>query len=460
MTECNYFPLDKGTELINGAINRVQGSFEAGFDIFQHIILDSSDTSVEAVVPTFLKKHPFGRQAMQYKFSRYDAKPKYYYNIKDEKNIDTDEFMFNSLGTKVPNPYFNQPSRTFKVYKGDSEIHATIMPPYGDPISQNTLDKMDPDKFIKVPLELLDNAKADIELFLNEVCGVAVESTSQYFNPQYIVPRFNIPNLVHEQNSHEPSDTVCVDFFNPEDSFIPLFKEAIEAIPKDKQVFVRFDLGLVSDRTGFSVGYIQDLYPKNIDGVLNYDPLIKIPIAIGISRYQGQQTSIDKLCDLVQWIHSVVPIYMLTTDTYQSFIIQQRCETLGIKHAFLSVDKTYDAYQVAKNLLYRGKVDLCESKLLKTEMLNVYDTGKKIDHHDVLNDAQEIGSNSKDVTDAVVGLIMNITKCVTEDPEEVMSSPIVSNSQAARYNKEFIEEWVRSQQIKQWELNRKFTYGH
>lgn len=460
MTECNFFPIDLGTAIINDAINRVQGSFETGFDIFQHIILDSSDTSVDSVVPTFLKKNPFGRRAMQYRFSRYEVHADRYYGIEDTANIDMDQTYRNSLGEVVNNPYYGKPSRTFTVYKGDSEIHPTIMPPYSNTVvSQDSIKKMDPDKFIKVPLELLDNAKSNIEVFLMDICGQAVEATAQYFNPQYVVPRFNITNLVHEQNSHDPADVVCVDFFNPEDTFIELFREAVEALPKDRCIFVSIDLGLVTDRTGFCIGYVQDLNAKNVDGVLAYDPLIKIPIAVGISRYEGQQTSIDKLCDLIQWIHSIVPIYMVRTDTFQSFIIQQRCESLKIPHCFLSVDRDYGPYQTSKQELYMGKVDISENKVLKTEMLNVYDTGKKIDHHEVMNDAQEIGSDSKDILDSVCGCITMIMREVAKDAEAVMAPPLVSNSQAQAYNTDFMEKWIKEQQLQRAILSRQMQYG-
>jgi len=460
-TELNFFAIDSGTELINAAISRIEGTFVQGFDLFIHVILDSSDTTKDATVPIFIQKHPYGRKVLQFKFAIFDAKPELYYKIEDEKNIDYDEMTFTCLGTKVPNKYYGKPRRTFRIYKGDSEIHPFIAEPYNlEVINKNTKDKIDPDKFIDAPLELLDLATANLELFLQEKCGCAVEATSQYFNSILVVPRFNIPNLVHGQNSTEPKNIIEVDFFDPNDTFIPLFKEAIDALPRDRCLFGRIDLGVTNDRSGFSIGYVQDVGAKDIDGTISYDPIIKVPIAVGISRYIGQETSIAKLGDLIQWVHSIIPFYSFTSDTWGgSWEIKQRCISVGIPFRFLSVDRSKTGYQITKNLFYRSKLDIVDNKVLKNEVLNVFDDGYQIQHHDAINAAGDIGSDSKDILDAVVGLVWDAVESVNTDVDGVMNPPLISNSQIQSYNEELMDNWVKQQRLKEYQLSRMHTYG-
>lgn len=443
MTECNYFvPVERGTDFINSAISRIETStFRKGIDLFIHIILDSSDTSIEAVVPTFLKTHPMGRKAIQYRYSAFDAHRNDYFHIEDKTQIDNNETRFLSIGKQISNPDFGKPRKTFRIYKGDSEIHATIMPPYNNvEIKEETLLKMDPDNYIDVPLELLDNAKADLELFLNETCGVALASTMQYFNPQLCVSHFILPQLAHSRYSTESEDRIQVDFFDPEDTFINLLREAIESIPRDRNTFISIDLGLTGDRCGLSIGYIQDVCQRNVDGIVSYDPIMKVPISVGISRYVGQETSIQKLCDLIQYLHSKRPIYLCTTDTFQSYAIKQFCMSSEINHKFLSVDQPKTRYQLFKNLVYRGKVDMCDNKIMRVEMFNVYETEKKIDHHEVMNDAQEEGSNSKDILDSCCQCVNAMYDSVQENPEEVMQPMIVTESQFESMNRELIKQ--------------------
>ena len=457
-TELNFFDLDRGTKLINSAISRIEGTFNKGFDMFVHIILDSSDTTNDSVVPYFLQKHPFGRRAIQFKYSIFDAKPHLYYHIEDKLNIDDNKTRFLTNGREEENPYYGYPRRTFRVYKGDTEIHPCILEPYGEQLSKNIYNKMDRERFLDVPLELLDSARADIELFLQEKCGQSVESTNQYFNPKYVVPHWVLPNLVHTQDSMEPADIIQVDFFGA-DSYIDLLREAVYTLPKDRCIFGRLDLGIANDRAGLSIGYVQDVGLKDEDGVVTYDPKIIVPISVGISRYAGQETSIEKLTDLIQWIHSIVPFYEFTTDTFQSFAIKQKLTSANINARFLSVDRTKTAYQLTKNFFYRDKLDIVQNKVLKTELLNVYDTGDKIDHHDTMNEAMEIGSDSKDIADSLVGLVQSIFECINEDVEGVMTPPIISNSQHDRINKEFIDYYEQSERMKSFINQRRMNFG-
>ncbi len=418
-SEMNFVKdFESGLNLINQGISRIESRFQKGFGLFNHIILDSSDTSVEAPVPYFLRIHPRGPETLVFKYAIWQAKPALYFKTPDEEG-----------------------KLTFQVYKGDSEIHPCV-------IEKNTnTSRMDPDRFLEVPNELLLDFRSDITLALNEKAGVAVETTDQYFDPD------KVKNSMTLELGNVP-EVVRVDFYN-NDSFIPIFEELIESLPKDRSLFGRLDLGLVNDRAGFAIGFIEDLNAQVIDGIVHHDPLMNIPIAVGIGRYPGQETSIDKLIELIIWIHTRIPFYQFTTDTYQSYAIKQALTKVEIETSFLSVDRTTEHHKMAKNKIYRGRVKLPKSTILKNELINLIDMGKKIDHHVQLNVNGDIGSNSKDIADAVVGLISMMSNA----GEEAMHAPVVSNSQMQRFNDELLGTWIESESREYYKSMARNMFG-
>lgn len=440
ISECNFFDVDKGTELINSVINRIEGTFRKGFGLFNHIILDSSDTDVDAVVPTFLKRNAYGREAVQYKFARYEVKPSWYYRTPDPDRIDKYEFLYDSLHNRIPNANFGKPALTFRVYCGDAEIHPCIIT---DDIRDSVLAQMDEDRFIDVPNELLPAFKNDLETSLQDVCGIALEMTNQYFNPKYVVPAFNLPNQVHLKGAIDSEDSICCLFGDENDTFQQYLEEAIELLPKDKNNFIAIDMALTSDKAGFCVGYIDSIGERNNDGIRLYDPIYKIPIAFSIGRYPGEETSIYKMVELIQWINERRPVYMVATDHFQSYAIEQACVTMEILHKFYVIEKQTYGWKLTKDALYRNKLFLTQNRILKNEMLNVYydEAKQKVDHHEVVNAAGDIGSDSKDILDAIVRCVLSMNESLNSDFDEVMATKIKTTSDFIKKNQEYLKAW-------------------
>lgn len=419
-SEMNFVrDFEAGIKLINQGISRIEGRFQKGLGLFNHVVLDSSDSTVDAPVPYFLTHHPKAKETLVFKFAIWEAKKDNYFHKFDPKT------------KKV----------TFTVYKGDSEILPCIVTPETD------IRKMDPDRFLEVPNELLDDFKADIELALNDKAGVAVETTTQYFQAAYVIP--------HMKYDMQIPEIITIDFFGDE-SYIPIFEPVINRLPHDRCLFGRIDLGLKNDRCGFSLGYIEDLCPIDMDGVITFDPKVVVPVSVGISRYEGQETSIDKLSQLIIWIHSQIPFIKFTTDTFQSSAIKQKLIASEIPAEFLSVDRDTKAYKVAKQMIYKGKVTLPKSTLLKNELINLMDLGKKIDHHQNLNANGDIGSNSKDVADSLAGLLATMH----DANEDCMEPPLISNTQKQRFNQKMLENWLNNQHERQMHSLRNLQLGY
>jgi phage terminase large subunit-like protein len=180
-------------------------------------------------------------------------------------------------------------------------------------------------------------------------------------------------------------------------------------IPIEKRLYIGIDLGVVSDRTGFAIAYFDDYY-KVGDG---YEPKIKVPVALTISRLPGQETSIHKIKDLIFAISNVRDISMVCMDQYQSTQIRQDCNLAKIRAVLSSVDRTTDPYNFLKRMIYMGMVELPKSRILQFELGNLIDTGKKIDHPQYVNsDLSGLGQSgqigSKDTADAVCNAVFNL----------------------------------------------------
>jgi hypothetical protein len=134
LSELNFISADgvKAKNLIDQTISRIESRFQKGIGWLNHIILDSSDTTIDSPVEVFLKTHAAARGSLVYSTPIWVAK---------KQNYDFSE--------------------TFSVYAGDSEIPAHIMKEDEDST------KYDKDRILSgIPKEkvLYDAFDANIEL--------------------------------------------------------------------------------------------------------------------------------------------------------------------------------------------------------------------------------------------------------------------------------------------------------
>lgn len=448
-TELNdYKPQSRALELVTAATSRLESRYLPSFNKCCAVILDSSDRGVDSAVPIFLKENPYGRQAVNFKYAHWEAKPNQYWHKPDKDRIDKYEYLYDPRGKKYKNENYGKPALSFRLYCGDSEIHPFILNGYE---SNELLEKLDPDRFVDVPNELRNAFEADIELAMQEKIGKATEVSSQYFNPRFITPAFTIENLVHKKYVESSEEIIAVSFFDETDQYYDYLEEAIELIPKNRACFFGLDLALTGDYAGCCIGYIKDVGEKNVDGIVTYDPEIEIPIAFGISRTGTEETSIQKIINLIKWVHQKRTIHTVTTDRMQSYAIEQACATMKINHKFKNIERHVIApWKYLKDLLYRNKIKFVKNQVLKTEMLNVYydEELDKVEHHLKKNASNEIGSDSKDILDAVVRLCWVASEAVTEDIDHVISPDIVSNSRWEEYSQEYSNELAKQNMLR------------
>lgn len=377
LSELNELTPEKALELISAVDSRLTSRFPKVENIFTHVIVDSSTKGTDAATEALLRSDP--------KFSSDKA------FVVHTNSWSTHE------GRGL---FFNYGS--FEVYSGDGQTNPFIVDLDFPPEKRRELD---PDRFITCPNELRPEAERNMVLFLQEKCGIASNSTSKFFTDLKTLDQaFKI-----EQQS---DDVIVVDFFDPLDTLMEKVKKDIITLPIDRKVYIKLDLALTGDLCGLAVAYADGITTNYIDGIDSSRLNIKIPLCVGLSRKNGQETPISKIEDFILQLNQVRTVAMVLTDQFQSSGTRQLMIQNGIDAKLQSVDRTDSAYVTLKNYIYQGLVSLPINERLRTEAHQIERVSPtKIDHP---------VNGSKDLLDCCAGLVEFM---VSEGVEKVLEPP-------------------------------------
>lgn len=315
--------------------------------------------------------------------------------------------------------YEESGGRTFDVYTGD-----TKNPPYVLAEGASIPDDQDPDKLIKVPIQLHAEFQADIIKSLQDLAGISVADQNSFFNGNisHLVKCCNKVNLI--------PDTIHVDFYDKSQNLYEQVKPMIEQTPPDKMLFVHLDLGLVTDHTGFSAVYFD--HYESSDGK-TLEPVFVCPLTVSIDRISGQQTSIFHIYQLLSLLSKSHRI-CVSADTAFSAQILQDLERDGVETRSLSVDRSDQPYIFFKNVVNREKITIPENQRLLRECYDLKVTPKgKIDHPKIASvvfdntDGTKIGS--KDVADSLAGALWSCHLSLSEGNENGVSTGYLKQGQ-------------------------------
>jgi hypothetical protein len=355
-SECNFQNRDAIEPKVYEITSRLTARFLKLLPYIGHIILDSSCNDDGNFMDDYL-----ATTTWEVKSARYAI-----WEIKDFLN------MYFKLGT-------------FKVYAGDA-VHE----PFVIDDDSQVDSTMDPDKIYECPKELEAEARSDTRRFLKEKVGITTTSTGVFItDKEKLRAAFTL-------NCYSPE--IVVDFMNESDTIWGRLESVVKDIPMEKRLYVGVDLGIVDDRTGLTVAYFDD-YKKMGDETV--EPLIKVPIAVGISRLPGQETPIYKIIDFILMLNKVRDVSLVVTDQFQSTQLRQDCVRNKIRCVLSSVDRTTEPYNYLKRHIYLGLIELPDNRILRHELATIINTGKKIDH---------LPGNSKDISDSLANAVFNLYK--------------------------------------------------
>lgn len=402
LSELTALKTEVGKNLINSANSRLTSRYVSSEKIFTHLILDSSTTGTDSALDYWLKNDPLAPSAFKVHVNSWNV-------------------------TEGLGKYFNFGS--FEVYCGDSKTNPFIVPHDFPPHKRRELD---PDNFLICPNELLPEAQRNIILFLQEKAGISTDTTSKFFrDKEKVAQAFCL--------AKDYDDVVLMRFDDPTDTLMSKLANDVAQLPYDRRLYIRIDCGVASDLFGLAIGYGDGIKRTNIDGVPTERVKIKIPIAVGISRYEGEETNISKVEDFILQLNQDREVALVMTDQYQSTQLRQTMKQNGIEAVMESVDRDDSAYVVTKNYIYMGLVEIARNALAEKEVLEIERVGpKKVDH------PPKSQGGSKDISDTIAGVVRKIVEL---GPEVVLQPPSTQMSSEFSRVYDEINDYHNSRQI-------------
>lgn len=339
MSELNEMKPDKAEVCLKLAEQRLWSRFRAGQNLCSHLIMDSSARNEGSVIDKFITESPQAKDAVIVRPTHWDSRK----GMGIYKNEDTKKDWLN-------------------LYLGDSRYSPFLIEDNRD-IARLKLDE---DQIIKVPPVYYKEVKGTtgkvLESFIQDVCG---RSTSSSF--RFIRDSFKITAAM-KLNKFYP-DVIKMDFYDKEDNLWNILQNDVLMLPKDRRLYIGLDAGTNSDLFGLAIGYADGLRRINEadGGKLDY-LTFKVPIAIGLSRYDGQETNYSKVHDFILRLADDYDVAMIWTDQYMSTPVRQIFIQNGLNSERKSIDMNDSAYMTFKQYLYQGLIDLPKSEQLQYEI--------------------------------------------------------------------------------------------
>lgn len=332
-------------------------------------------------------------------------------------------------------------SNTFRVFFGGKNLASRILQP-GEEVPQV---KDETCMVIDVPAAYRPQFEADLVAAIRDIAGVSVPNIMLYFNN-----RKRIGQMFDEgrENPFNGDHWVCG---HPDtvrwDEICRITKYRHRSGFEEEVYVPRFNPGAVrhihidpsknKDSTGFAIGhvikYVEVGYVDSHTGEMRTEqrPLICIDLALEIRAPKYGEISLDDITGLIyQFVNHGFPIGYISMDTWQTLNTVQRLNQSLCKAEQKSLDRTMIGYEKLKDAVYQQRILCHPHSLLKEELetLMVNNVRGKVDHQP---------DGSKDVADAVAGVVWSLTERVTNPlPLEGLNKP------QKRKIKHPLDQWV------------------
>ena len=391
MSEVNFWPNEEKTmERVNSTFIRITSRFDVrdSLTLAGGIIIDSSSKSSQGPTEIFLE----------------NADPNFTWNccpshFEVRKNL-----------------YIRSNGKTFSIYKGDGKYPPKILNIDDSEGKYILEDDQDPDRIIHAPIQLLGEAKSDLIKFLQDKCGVSTSSSDSFFGGsiEHLTKCSTIRNKIPE--------VITVDFYDKEDRLIDKIEPMIRNIPRGTPMWIGLDLGVVDDITGISACSFD--HWENINGTLV--PKIKCHFVVGVSRIEGQETSLFHIEQLIEDLNERFNI-IVSADQAFSKMILQNCDRLGIRNnGRISTDNTpCEPALYLKYIINNELIELPENKRLQREALDLRYVGpkRKVDHpkkastSPLFDNPDGSQKGSKDLWDSLASSVYSLKLSIDEGEE-------------------------------------------
>lgn len=310
---------------------------------------------------------------------------------------DPTTIIFDAALWEVKRERLNLSGKYFYVYAGDGSRDPFIL---GDRYDHKLHFHLDDSRIVRVPVEFREDFEKDIFNALRDLAGVSVQGVHKF------IPSVEAVESVMTGKNITEREVLEIDFHD-KDSLMSYLLPNIERIrnpmlPHSPR-YIHVDLALTRDYAAIASTYVMDyidVYREDpsTGTVASYrEPILFVEWVIYIKPKPNQEIPIYKIRDfIIELKKSKFPLKIVSADGYQSALLLQDLRIAGIKTDVVSVDRDYNPYLNLKRAIYEKRIVLPRVSRLKEELLNLIDTGKKIDHP---------VTGSKDGADAVAGSV-------------------------------------------------------
>ena len=296
--------------------------------------------------------------------------------------------------------------KTFFIALGNKFLESVVVP-------QQDEDKLNVYKekgyhIIEAPIDFRAKALEDLERMLCDYAGISSASSNKYLSASRINDTIKdefknpFPDIIETGNGVDDVAQYS-NFFN------------MDNVPKElmnKPLFVHLDMSISGDMTGIAGTWIVGKKPTS-EGNPSKDLFYRLAFSTSIKAPKGRQISFEKNRNFIRWLKEVgFKVKEVTSDTFQSYDLQQQLKAEGFNCSILSVDRVdtdhiNKPYQYLKSTIYEQRIEMYRSERLFDEMVQIErsnETGK-VDHPT---------NGHKDALDAVCGSVFTASKYAEE----------------------------------------------
>lgn len=309
---------------------------------------------------------------------------------------DPSTIVFDAALWEVKKEKLNLSGKYFYVYAGDNSRDPFII---GDNYDHKVHYNLDESRIIRVPVEFRKDFEKDIFNAIRDLAGISVQGVHKF------IPSVEAISSVMTGKNIVDKEYLEVDFYDKEPimTFIlPNIERVKNPILPNSPRFIHLDLALTKDYVGIASSFVMDYVQTVREDESGIQTVVKEPIVvvewvIYIKAKTNQEIPLNKVRDFILDLKRLgYPIAATSADGYQSALLLQDLTQAGLKTQIVSVDRDYNPYLNLKRMIYEKRIVLPKSERLKRELMDLIDTGKKVDHP---------VDGSKDGADAVAGSV-------------------------------------------------------
>ena len=267
-------------------------------------------------------------------------------------------------------------------------------------------------KILEVPRFFKAKFLEDIDRNLCDIAGISTTSSNKYMSANAVM------DVIHKEYKNPFPDIIETGISKNGQEDLTQYKNYFNMnnVPKElmsKPLYVHLDMSISGDMTGIAGVWIVGKKPSTDASQQAKDLMFRLAFSTSVKAPKGKQVSFEKNRNFIRWLKEVgFNVKEVTSDTFQSYDLQQQLKAEGFICNILSVDRVDKSgicipYQYLKNTIYEKRFIMYKSDRLFDEFIDVernINTGK-VDH---------TPNGHKDALDAVCGATFTASKHAEE----------------------------------------------